>query len=292
MVMNPSDEVFPTVINYNLEPEIYSIGILDAYNNALKTEGMMRGSYKIHIKMDTGMNRLGFKEDQLDQLLNLLNKEPHFKVASVFSHLAASDNPEHDDFTRSQFQLFEKLTKKIETTLGHSFIKHISNTAAIERFPEAQNDMVRLGLGLYGVAQSFENQPQLHTVSALFSIVVQVKEVAKGESVGYNRSFVAKKDMKIAIIPIGYADGLDRKLGNGVGFVFVSGFKRPIIGNICMDIIMVDITGLSTKINDRVELFGANISVQEVARLAGSISYEILAGIPPRVKRVYIKEDS
>ena len=292
MVMNPSVEAFPVMINYDLEPEIYSVEILEAFSQALNAEGMMNSTYKIHLKLDTGMNRLGFKGDDLDKVLRILRKENYFKVASIFSHLAASDSPKYDDFTNEQITLFKDLVEKVENTLGYSVIKHICNTAGIERFPKAHFEMVRLGLGLYGVAIDAKNQNQLRTVSSLYSIVVQIKKVFPGESIGYGRNFIADKQMKIAIIPIGYADGLSRALGNGVGEIFVSGHKRPIIGNICMDLIMVDVTGLPTQVNERVEIFGKKVNVQELAAKAHTISYEILAGIPVRVKRVYIKEDS
>ncbi len=292
MVMNPSVEAFPVMINYDLEPEIYSVEVLNAFSQALNTEGMMNSKYKIHLKLETGMNRLGFKVEELDKVLQILRRENYFKVASVFSHLAASDSAEYDAFTLGQIELFTDLAEKVENTLGYSFMKHICNTAGIERFPQAHFEMVRLGLGLYGVAIDSNNQNSLRVVSSLYSIVVQTKTVLPGESIGYTRNFIAEKEMKIAIIPIGYADGLSRSLGNGVGEVFVSGHKRPIVGNICMDLIMVDVTGLPTQVNERVEIFGKKVNVQELAAKANTISYEILAGIPVRVKRVYIKEDS
>jgi len=292
MVMNPAQEAFASMINFDLEPEIYSKEVFEEFNKTLETEGIFNASYKIHLKIDTGMNRLGFKPENVDEIIRLLKRNRHFKVASVFSHLVASDNSKFDDFTRSQIALFTQIATKIEKELGYSFIKHLANTGAIERFKNAQFDMVRLGIGLYGVAVDQKNQIQLQTVTSLHSLVVQVKEVKKGESIGYNRSFIAESDMKIAVIPIGYADGLDRRLSNGVGKVYISGVKRPIVGNICMDLIMVDVTGLNTLVNERVEIFGPHIPVYEIAKNAGTISYEILSGIPPRVKRVYIKEDS
>lgn len=292
MVMNPSTEAFSAMINYDLEPEIYSLDILQAFNNTLNAEGMMSSSYKIHLKMDTGMNRLGFKSKDIPKVLAVLKRQKHLRVASIFSHLAASDDPNWDEFTRNQISDFDSIAQTCQKELGYSFIRHICNTAGIERFPEAHFEMARLGVGLYGMAMNKVNQNRLRVVSSLFSIVVQVKEIESGESVGYGRNFRATKPMKIAVIPIGYADGLDRRLGNSVGSVFISGHKRPILGNICMDLIMVDITGLPTEVNERVEIFGNNISVQEIAASSNTISYEILAGIPPRVKRVYIKENS
>jgi len=291
MVMNPSVEAFATMISYNLEPEIYSLDAFRSFVRVLNSEGVLSSNYKIHLKIDTGMNRLGFRSEDLDVFLKVLKRERYIKVASVFSHLAASDMREHDEFTKEQIQNFELAAVKIEGQLGYGFIKHISNSAAIERF-NAQLDMVRLGLGLYGVAVSEKNQNHLKTVSALNSIIVQIKKVKKGESVGYSRNFMASQDMKIAIIPIGYADGVNRKLGNGVGHVFIGGKRCPIVGNVCMDLIMVDVTDISAQVNDRVEIFGEHIRVQEIANKLETISYEVLSSIPPRVKRVYIKEDS
>lgn len=292
MVMNPSSEAFSIMINYDLEPEIYSVEALEAFNQALNAEGMMNSTYKIHLKVDTGMNRLGFKEEDIDEVLALLKRKNYVKVASVFSHFAASDEAKFDDFTIGQISQFTQISDKIEKNLGYSFIRHICNTAGLERFPEAHFDMARLGLGLYGVAIAGKNKNKVRVVSSLFSIVVQIKNVHPGESIGYGRKFIVQKEMQIAIIPIGYADGLNRKLGNGNGKVFVSGHKRPIVGNICMDVIMVDVTGLSTQVNDRVEIFGNKVKIQELAEKAETISYEILASIPIRVKRMYIKEDS
>ena len=262
------------------------------FAKTLETEGVLGSDYKIHIKIDTGMNRLGFKPDDVEPFLKVLLKYPYFKVASVFSHLVGSDDSEFDVFTENQINLFNSISEKIENKIGYRFIKHILNTGGIERFPEAQFDMVRLGIGIYGIAADRDNQQHLENVTSLHSIVIQVKNVQRGESIGYNRSFIAYTDMKIAIIPVGYADGLDRRLSNGIGKVYVSGEKRPIVGNVCMDLIMVDVTGLNTVVNERVEIFGPHISVPEIARLTKSISHEVLAGIPPRVKRVYIKEDS
>ena len=292
MVMNPSKEAFPMIINYELEPEIYSIDVFEEYNKALQTEGVFSDNYKIHIKIDTGMNRLGFRPEDIDMLLHRIRRNKHIKVATIFSHLAASDDPKHDEFTKLQISAFRDVASKIENELGYEVIKHLSNTGGIERFPEAQFNMVRLGVGLYGVAISNKNQKKLRNVTSLHSLVVQLKKVYKGESVGYSRNFIANFDMEIAIVPVGYADGLDRRLGNGLGQVYVSGERRPIVGNVCMDLIMVDVTGLGTQVNEGVELFGPHIPVGEIASKLGTISYEVLAGIPPRVKRIYIKEDS
>ena len=292
IVMNPAPEAFATMINFDLEPEIYSIEVFEEFNKVLESEGVFSSSYHIHLKLDTGMNRLGFRPEEIDQLLKALKRYRYFKVSSVFSHLVGSDDSGFDQFTQNQIDLFTTLSSKIEKSIGYSFTKHIANTGAIERFPNAQFDMVRLGIGLYGVAVEKKNQKQLETVSSLHSIVVQIKNVKRGESIGYSRGFMAYSDMKIAVIPVGYADGLDRRLSNGIGFVYVSGEKRPIVGSVCMDLIMVDVTGLDTMVNERIEVFGPHIPVYDLAKRAKTISYEILSGIPPRVKRVYIKEDS
>ena len=289
MVMNPMVNAFTTMINNDLEPEIYSLDVFEAYSAMVNRIGAKNDVYKIHLKVDTGMNRLGFKPDDIEEFLSRIKTKKHFKVVSVFSHLAASDDEKFDDFTNSQINLFAQLATRVEGELGYSVIKHISNTGGIERFDSAQFDMVRLGIGLYGIAKESMLQKRLHTVSSLRSIVIQIKNVNTGESVGYNRSFVAEKDMEIAVIPIGYADGLSRSLGNQAGSVFVAGQKRPIIGNISMDLIMVDITGLGVHVNDSVEIFGDNIDIAEVARLSNTISYEVFTGVALRVKRVYNK---
>lgn len=292
IVMNASPHSFSAMIAHNLEPEIYSLEVFNAYTKVLNDEAPFNSGYKIHVKVDTGMNRLGFRPEEIDLFLSALKKEKAVTVTSVFSHLAGSDSDEFNDFTQQQIEKFTAVSAHIEQTLGYTFMRHISNSAAIERFPNAQFSMVRLGLGLYGISAKAKNQIQLQTVSSLHSIVVQVKKVPKGESIGYSRKYFASGDMKIAIIPVGYADGLDRKLGNGNGFVFISGAKRPIVGNICMDLIMVDVTGLSTAVNDPVELFGTNISISELADQAQTIGYEILTSIPQRVKRVYTTQGS
>ena len=292
MVMNPAWEAFSTMINFDLEPEIYSLDIFEEFSRTLQSEGVFSANYKIHIKIDTGMNRLGFRPEDVDSFLIVLKKHRHIKVASVFSHLVASDDPEYDQFTQNQIDSFTQIASKIEDNLGYPILRHICNTGGIERFPKAQFDMVRLGIGLYGVAVDKTNQKQLENVSSLHSVVVQVKKVKRGETIGYSRGYRAYSDMEIAVIPVGYADGLDRRLGNGIGQVYVSGEKRPIVGNICMDLIMVDVTGLGTTIKERVEVFGPHILVSKLAKQAKTIPYEILAGIPSRVKRVYITEDS
>lgn len=290
MVMNPTTEVIPELLRYNLEPEIYSVEFLKAYYQLIYLQGGCdQGRYKIHLKIDTGMNRMGIKPDEIDSILVLIKEYTCIEVASVFSHLSASDNPEFDPFTRNQITIFTEVSDRIESVLGYSFIRHIANTGGIERFPDAQFDMVRLGIGLYGVGVKADNQSQLQVASSLYAPVIMVKEVTAGEVIGYNCNYITDRDYSIAIISIGYADGVQRRLGNGVGHVFISGERRPIVGSVCMDLIMVDITGLPTVVNEYVEIFGSHMSPKDMAKDADTIAHEILTGISPRVERVYLE---
>jgi len=237
------------------------------------------------------MHRLGFEKDDIEVLCKLLHHNTQVVVKSVFSHLAASEDATHDAFTNQQVQLFLATCKAIESSLGYAFIKHISNSAAIFRHPHLQFDMVRLGIGLYGVDSASEKLLHLMPVATLRSTIAQIRNVKKGESVGYSRKGIMQTDGKVATIRIGYADGYNRRLGNGVGKVWINGQLAPVIGNVCMDMTMLDITGID-KINegDRVEIFGTNISIQAVADWCNTISYEIMTGISQRVKRVYFEE--
>jgi alanine racemase len=236
------------------------------------------------------MHRLGFSEDEIDRLIQRLGEIPSVYVQSVFSHLAASENPEQDEFTRKQFRSFKTMAEKIKVGANHSIMMHILNSAGISRFPEAQFDMVRLGISLYGISSAPEEKGKLENVSTLKSTISQIKTIKRGDSIGYNRSYVAEKDMTIAIIPVGYADGLNRKLSNGVGSLFIHQKRAPIIGNICMDMCMVDITEIDAKEGDDVIIFGKGHTIKEVAKILGTIPYEILTNISRRVKRVYYHE--
>jgi Alr-MurF fusion protein len=244
--------------------------------------------FPVHIKIDTGMNRFGIQiRDEIEQLIIILKKFPQLKVKSVFSHLVASDDSQMDDFTLNQIAKFEQLTQCLQDNLTYPIDRHILNSAGIERFPSHQFEMVRLGIGLYGVSST---QLPLKPIGILKSTISQVKVVEPGETVGYNRSGKIERPSEIGIVPLGYADGLDRRLGNGVGHAFINNRKVPITGNICMDMCMIDVTGLDVKPGDEVEFFGEHISIQEIARAIGTIPYEILTGISQRVKRVYIQE--
>lgn len=286
LVLNPEVSGFETLFEYSLEPEVYNFRILDAFIREANKRGV--ANYPIHLKIDTGMHRLGFTESDLDKLLPILNHQNGLHVKSVFSHLAASESWKFDEFTTDQITTFKRVAAKVEEGIDYKVIKHILNSAGIERFPEEQLDMVRLGISLYGVSASGLQGPK--SVCSLHSTILQIKDIPHDETVGYGRKGVLDHDARIATIRIGYADGLKRQFGNGVGSVMVNGQKAPFVGNICMDLSMIDVTGLDVKEGDTVELFGDHISVIDVASRIGTIPYEILTSVSSRVKRVYFKE--
>ncbi|RLD97473.1 MAG: alanine racemase [Bacteroidetes bacterium] len=281
--MNPDPSGFGTMLDYMLEPEIYNLRGVEALQKILHRRGIQ--DFPLHVKLDTGMHRLGFAEKDLEQLIPWL-QHADFRVASVFSHLVASGDSHHDQFTREQIQGFNQMCSRLSLALGLTFRKHILNSTGIERFTDAQYDMVRLGIGLHGIGED----PSLKVVSSFLTTVSQMRTVAAGETVGYLRSGLTNRLSSIATIPLGYADGFHRSLGNGNGFVFVNGQMAPTIGEICMDMAMIDVTGLEVCEGDEVELFGKQQSVSELARQAGTIPYEILTSVPERVKRVYLQE--
>ncbi len=286
VVMNPEPGSFQQLFEYNLEPNIYSIELLERLLNAAKNIGVNR--FPIHLKIDTGMNRLGLKTDrEITAAAKIIAGNTHVHLSSVFSHLAATDDSQMDNFTNAQVERFKYCSQLIEDFVPYRFYKHILNSAGTERFTEFQFDMIRLGIGLYGV--SLTGLP-VQPIGSLKSMVSQVKKVKPEETVGYNRKGNIYSESEIAIIPLGYADGLDRKLGNKNGFVWIKNTRAPIIGNICMDMLMVDVTGLNVQTGDEVEFFGQHISLIELAKRAGTIPYEILTGISQRVKRVYLQE--
>ncbi len=283
MVLNPDPSGFGPMLDYMLEPEIYNFRGVEALQKILHQRGI--SDFPLHVKLDTGMHRLGFDENDLEQLIPML-LEPRFKLASVFSHLAATGDPQHDQFTRQQINRYDHMCTQLSERLGLSFHRHILNSAGIERFPEAQYDMVRLGIGLHGIG----NDASLKVVSSFLTTVSQLRSVAAGETVGYLRSGLTEQPSSIATIPVGYADGLHRSLGNGKGVVYVNGRPAPTIGDICMDMAMIDVSGLDVREGDVVELFGKQQPVSELAKQAGTIPYEILTSVPERVKRVYLQE--
>jgi len=285
MVMNPEPGSFLNLAEYNLEPEIYNRYILDDLLNHV--EG---GETGIHLELDTGMRRLGFDEQELDALLAVLKKNPNLIVKSVFSHLAASDENKHDLFTWEQIEKFEQMSSYLIRSLGYPVLRHILNSSGIKRFPEAQFDMVRLGIGLYGVDPSAKFQTQLENVGSLKTIISQLRKIKAGESVGYSRKGQVKEDATIAVVAIGYADGLDRGLSNGKGHMLVNGKPAPIVGNICMDMTMLDVSRIDCKEGDEVLVFGKDLPITELAKNIDTIPYEILTGISQRVRRVYFQE--
>ena len=288
MVMNAEEVTFDVMLQYNLEPELFSFGIFDAFERYVRQSGLHH--YPVHLKLDTGMRRLGFEETDIPALCERLRATQCFKVQSVFSHLAASDSPEHDAFTRQQADSFNRACALIQQATGHSFLRHIANTSAIHRHKDLQFDMVRLGIGLYGVDAAPGMQQQLKNVTTLRSTISQVKKVKAGESVGYSRKGIATRDSLIATVRIGYADGYPRLMSNGTGKMLVQGKQVPVIGNVCMDMTMLDITGIEAAEGDEVIVFGQELPVSLVASWAQTIPYEILTGISQRVKRVYFEE--
>jgi alanine racemase len=286
MVMNPDESSFNTLVNYNLEPEMYSSGLLRAFGTFLRNEGLSQ--YPVHIELETGMNRLGFSKEELPELIGLLHTNS-FKVQSVFSHLVGSEDPNLDYFTFQQAAQFTEMSDTIRQNIDYSFLRHLLNTSGISRHPSLQFDMVRIGIGLYGIDSA--NVVELKEVSTLKSAIAQIKHVRPGESVSYGRSGMVNKDTWIATVRLGYADGYPRNLGNGKGRMLVNGSLAPTIGNICMDMTMIDISHIPNVMEgDEVTVFGKGLPVREVAEWSETIPYEILTGVSQRVKRVYFQE--
>ena len=288
MVLNPETTSFSSIIQYKSEPEIYSLKGLNAFLQLAENRKLKH--FPIHIKLDTGMHRLGFEEENLDELIAILKENKFVTVKSILSHMATSDDIEHQEFAHSQIDLFEKLSSKLMAELNIKPIRHLLNTSGISNFPEAQYDMVRLGIGLYGVSNDAAEQKYLENVGTLKSIISQIRTIQIGESVGYGRRFIADKPTKIATIPIGYADGISRHWGNGVGFVTINNQKATIVGSVCMDMLMADITEINCKEGDSVIIFGESPSVSLIAEKLQTIPYEILTSISQRVKRVFYRE--
>ncbi|MES2747499.1 MAG: bifunctional UDP-N-acetylmuramoyl-tripeptide:D-alanyl-D-alanine ligase/alanine racemase [Bacteroidota bacterium] len=288
MVLNPESTSFTAIIQHQLEPEIYSLKGLNAFLKIAEQKKLKQ--FPIHIKLDTGMHRLGFQENDLPELLTKLKDNQTVTIKSILSHMATSDDSMHQEFALSQIALFEKLSSSVMTELKIHPIRHILNTSGISNFPQAQYDMVRLGIGLYGISNDEEEQKQLETVGTLKSIISQIRTIQKGESVGYGRRFMAEKPTKIATIPIGYADGISRHLGNGVGYVMIKNKRASIVGSVCMDMLMVDITNIDCKEGNEVIIFGKEPTVNHIAELLDTIPYEILTSISQRVKRIFFRE--
>ena len=287
MIMNPEMTAFKTMFDYDLEPEVYSFRLLDALIKAARKEGIT--GWPVHIKLDTGMHRLGFDPEQdMDELIDRLTHQQAVIPRSVFSHFVGSDSDDFDNFSTLQFKRFEIGSKKLQDAFSHKILRHIDNSAGIEHFPDRQMDMCRLGLGLYGVDP--RDNRILHTVSTLKTTILQMRQVPKTDTVGYSRKGKLTRDSVIAAIPIGYADGLNRHLGNRNCYCLVNGQKAEYVGNICMDVALIDVTDIPCVEGDQVEIFGENLPVTVLSDVLQTIPYEVLTGISNRVKRVYFQD--
>ena len=287
MIMNPETTSFKMLFDYRLEPEVFSFDLLEQLIHAAEKEGIT--NFPIHIKLDTGMHRLGFNpQTEMPRLIERLQRQTALVPCSVFSHFVGSDGDEFDAFSRQQFKLYDEASRQLQAAYSHKIIRHICNSAGIEHFPEYHLDMVRLGLGLYGI--NARNNQILNNVATLKTTILQIRDVPKGDSIGYSRRTILERDSRIAAIPIGYADGLNRHLGNRGCYCLVNGQKADYVGNICMDVCMIDVTGIDCKEGDQVEIFGDNLPVTVLSDALGTIPYEVLTCISNRVQRVYVQE--
>ena len=287
MVMNPEMTAFKTMFDYDLEPEVYSFRLLDALIKAARKEGIT--GWPVHIKLDTGMHRLGFNpEEDMDELIDRLKHQQAVIPRSVFSHFVGSDSNQFDEFSARQFQLFDEGSRQLQAAFSHKILRHMDNSAGIEHFPQRQMDMCRLGLGLYGVNP--RNNEMINTVSTLKTTILQLRCVKAGDSVGYSRRTILERDSVIGAIPIGYADGLNRHLGNRNGYCIVNGQRAEYVGNICMDVAMIDVTGIDCQEGDMVEIFGEHLPVTVLSDTIDTIPYEVLTGVSNRVKRVFFQD--
>ena len=288
LVLHPQPVNFKTIIDCCLEPSIYSAKVLKEFITV--AEKQLQNQYPVHIKFNTGLNRLGFENNAIDDLVSKLKATKSVIVKSVFSHLAASEDKNEADFTKNQIEKFKVITKTIKPKLGYIPWLHLCNTSGILNYPEAHLDMVRCGIGLYGFGNSAAQDANLKPIASLKSVISQIHTIKKDETVGYNRVYKANGLEKTATIPIGHADGISRIYGNGKGFVFINGEKAPIIGNVCMDMIMVNVTNIDCNEGDDVIIFNPKHKATDLAESANTISYEILTAISQRVKRSYLKQ--
>lgn len=286
IIMNPELTTFKTMFDYKLEPEVYSFHLLDALIKAAEKEGITH--FPIHVKLDTGMHRLGFAPEEMPQLIRRLKNQHAVIARSVFSHFAGSDGEQYDDFTQKQIEMFEKASGELQMAFTHKILRHICNTAGIERFPEAHYDMVRLGLGLYGI-NPIDNSI-LRNVSTLRTTILQIRDVPEEETVGYSRMGRLTRPTRIAALPIGYADGLNRLLGCGRGYCTINGQQAAYVGNICMDVCMIDVTDIDCREGDHAIIFGEEPSIIEISEILNTIPYEVLTSISTRVKRIYFQD--
>ena len=285
IVLTAGTDFYPEIIETRLEPSIPNLYSLRAFVAQLRELGLR--DYPIHIKLDTGMHRLGFMTGELQELIDYLKVTPEVKVKSVFSHLCVAEDPEQDAFTLGQIELFQRNTQMLADGVGYMPMRHILNSAGIERFPQFQMDMVRLGIGIYGV--SAVPGKKLTPVASLKCKILQVKQLGPGDTIGYGRWGKAREGTVIATIPVGYADGIDRHLGRGAASFSLNGHRVPTIGNICMDMCMLDVTGVPAAVGDTVTVFGEDPTVEELADILGTIPYEILASVPRRIHRIVVR---
>ena len=283
LVLHPQENNLELAIEYCLEPSLYTLKILQTFTDLAQQHNQK--NYPVHIKFNTGLNRLGFESYELDLVVEQLSKTSALKVKSVFSHLAASEDLNEKTFTLGQIDLYRSLSASFIKKLGYPVIRHLCNTSGVLNFPEAHFDMVRCGIGLYGYGNSENETTNFQPIATLKSVISQIHHVAKGKSVGYNRGFISPKNSKIATIPIGHADGIGRHFGHGAGAVSINAKKAPIVGNVCMDMIMVNVTTIDCAEGDEVILFGPEFSAETSAAAANTISYELITGISQRVKR-------
>ncbi len=282
MIMKPEVDSFNLVIEHDLTPAIFSLYSLKCLIASLDNK-----PFSISLKIDTGMHRLGFDQEEIPELLSMLKENSFLKIESVFSHLAATDESEHDNFTKQQIEDFKQISEIILSQFDYHINRHLLNSNGIIRFNDAQFDMVRLGIGLYGVSSETEVQKKLLSASTLKSKIAQIKKIPKGDTIGYNRKGIATDSLTIATIPVGYADGLSRSLGNGNWQMIINGKRAPIVGNVCMDMVMIDVTNINCKEGDEAYVFSDENPITEMAKCLGTIPYEILTSYSPRVKRVF-----
>ncbi|WP_431157134.1 alanine racemase [Winogradskyella poriferorum] len=287
LVLHPQPKNFKSLIEHCLEPSLYNTKVLNAFIEV--AERQSQKDYPVHIKFNTGLNRLGFWENDVDYIINKLIKGKSIKVKSIFSHLAASEDHDEKDFTLNQISSFEAIAQDFSNKIGYKPWLHLCNTSGVLNYPEAHYDMVRCGIGLYGFGNNPNEDKNLIPVASLKSVISQIHKIEKGESVGYNRSYKASSFEKIATIPIGHADGISRLYGNGKGYLIVNGQKAPIVGNVCMDMLMINVTNIECTEGDEVIVFDQSYSAATLAESAGTISYEILTSISNRVKRILTK---
>jgi len=287
LVLHPLPISFKLLIERCLEPSLYNEKVINEFIEV--AEGEKQTNYPIHLKFNTGLNRLGFSENDIVAIHSKLSKSSAVKIKSIFSHLAASEDLNEDNYTKGQVLSFKNITEKFVATFGYKPILHLCNTSGILNYPEAHLDMVRSGIGLYGFGNSDKENKNFIPIASLKSVISQIHHISKGETVGYNRAFKSETSQKTATIPIGHADGIGRQYGNGKGYVIINNQKAPIVGNVCMDMIMVNITGIDCKEGDEVIVFNANHTANDLAQGASTISYELITSISQRVKRVILK---